>query len=113
MNWIIVEESPSHVVYDTTMYRNWYYDYDKMKSYDNITCEEMLDVVKKVFDVSSAKEKRHEYVVFIILCGFPLEIHICKADPKVWRVFDPTDAAWDIKLMAVHAINDELDRHYY
>ena len=28
MNWIAIEESPSHVVYDTTMYHNWYDDCD-------------------------------------------------------------------------------------
>ena len=90
-----------------------YDDYDDMKSYEHITCGEMLEVVKEVFGVSSVKEKRHEYVVPITLCGFPLYIHICKDNPKVWRVFDPTDAAWDIKLVAIHAINEELDRHYY
>lgn len=97
------------------MYRNWYRDYDDMKSYEHITCKEMLDVIKTAFGVSnsSVREKRHEYVVPITLCGFPLYIHIYKGDPKVWRVFDPTDTAWDIELMAVQAINDELDRHYY
>ena len=75
----------------------------------------MLDVIKEVFDVSSVKEKRHEYVVPIPVCGFQLWVHVEKENPKDWRItgFNPTGDGWDEMLMAVHAINEELDRHYY
>ena len=87
-----------------------------MKAYKDITCGEMLEVIKEVLDVSSVKEKRHEYVATVSVCGFRLWIHIDKNDPKDWRVtgFDPVGGAgWDEMLMAVHAINDELDMRYY
>ena len=86
-----------------------------MKAYEHITCAEMLDVIKEVFDASSVQEKRREYVIRVSVCGFPLRIHIYKDNPKDWRVtgFDPTGDGWDEMLMFVHAINDELDRHYY
>ena len=47
--------------------------------------------------------------------GFKLRVHIDKNNPKDWRVtgFNPTGDGWDEMLTAVHAINDELDRHYY
>ena len=86
-----------------------------MKAYEYITCNEMLDVIKEVFDVSSVKEKRHEYVVLVSVCGYPLRCHIDKENPKDWRItgFDPTGDGWDEMLMALHAINDELDMRYY
>ena len=86
-----------------------------MKAYEDITCEEMLGVIKDVFDVSNVQEKRYEYSVSVSVWGFPLRIHICKENPKDWRVtgFDPTGDGCDEILMAVHAINEELDRHYY
>lgn len=87
-----------------------------MKSYELITCAEMLDVIKGVFAVSNTQEKRREYVVSVPVCGFPLRIHIYKTHPKDWRVtgFDPVGGnGWDEMLMAVHAINDELDMRYY
>lgn len=85
-----------------------------MKAYANITCEELIDVIKEVFDVSNVKEKRREYVVPISVCGFPLRVHIYKDDPKDWRVtgFNPIGDGWDEMLTAVHAISEELDRHY-
>ena len=86
-----------------------------MKAYEDITCDEMLDVIKVTFDASSVQEKRREYVIRVSVCGFPLRVHIYKDNPKDWRVtgFDPTGDGWDEMLMFVHAINDELDRHYY
>ena len=86
-----------------------------MKAYEYITCKEMIDVIKEVFDTSSTQEKRREYVVSVSVCGFPLQIHIYKEDPKDWRVtgFDPTGEGWDEMLMTVHAINEELDMRYY
>ena len=86
-----------------------------MKAYEDITCEEMLVVIKEVWDVSNVQEKRREYVVHVSVWGFPLHVHIYKEDPNDWRVtgFNPTGDGWDEMLMAVHAINEELDRHYY
>ena len=87
-----------------------------MKAYEDITCEEMIDVIKEVLDVSNVQEKRCEYVVRVSVCGFPLRIHVYKEDPKDWRVtgFDPVGGnGWDEMLMAVHAINEELDMRYY
>lgn len=86
-----------------------------MKAYEDISCKEMIEVIKEVLDVSNVQEKRREYVVTVSVCGFPLRIHVYKEDPKDWRVtgFDPIGEGWDEMLMAVHAINDELDRHYY
>ena len=86
-----------------------------MKAYEYITCEEMIGVIKEVLDVSNVQEKRREYTVSVRVCGFPLWIHVYKEDPKDWRIagFDPTGEGWDEMLMAVHTINDELDRHYY
>lgn len=86
-----------------------------MKAYENITCEDMLEVIKEVFDVSNVQEKRYEYVTSVSVWGFPLRIHIYKDDPKDWRVtgFNPAGDGWDEMLMAVHAINDELDMRYY
>lgn len=86
-----------------------------MKSYELITCAEMLEVIKEVFDVSNVDEKRREYVVSVSVWGFQLRIHVYKDNPNDWRItgFDPTGKGWDEMLMAVHAINDELDRHYY
>ena len=86
-----------------------------MKAYENITCEEMLEIIKDVFDVSNVQEKRREYVGSIVVCGFQLRIHIYKENPKDWRVtgFDPIGEGWDEMLMAVHAINEELDMRYY
>ena len=86
-----------------------------MKSYEDITCKEMLEIIKEVFVVSNVQEKRREYVGSIVVCGFQLRVHIYKENPKDWRVtgFDPIGEGWDEMLMAVHAINEELDRHYY
>ena len=86
-----------------------------MKAYEDITCEEMLEVIKDVLDVSNVQEKRREYVVRNSVWGFPLRIHIYKENPKDWRVtgFDPTGEGWDEMLMACEAINEELDFHYY
>ena len=86
-----------------------------MKAYEQITCDEMLDVIKEVFDASNTQEKRREYVVSFAVRGFPLRVHVYKNDPKDWRVtgFDPTGDGWDEMLMAVHAINEELDMRYY
>ena len=87
-----------------------------MKAYEIITCEEMLEVVNEVFDTSNTQEKRREYTVSVRVCGFPLRIHIYKNRPKDWRVtgFDPVGGrGWDEMLMAVHAINEELDMRYY
>ena len=86
-----------------------------MKAYEQITCEEMLEVIKEVLDVSNVQEKRREYVVRVSVCGFPLRIHLYKDDPKDWRVtgFDPTGDGWDEHLMVVHAVNEELDMRYY
>ena len=87
-----------------------------MKAYDHITCDEMLDVIKGVFDVSNTQDKHHEYVVSVSVCGFPLRVHVYKNYPKDWRVtgFDPVGGnGWDEMLTAVHAINDELDMRYY
>ena len=85
-----------------------------MRAYELITCEEMIAVIKEVLYVTSVQDKRLEYVVSVSVCGFPLHAHIYKADPKDWRItgFNPTGDGWDEMLMAVHAINDELDRHY-
>ena len=86
-----------------------------MKPYERITCKEMLDVIKEVFDASSTQEKRREYIVRVSVWGFPLRIHIYKDNPKDWRVtgFDPAGEGWDEMLMACEAINDELDMRYY
>ena len=86
-----------------------------MKAYEDISCKEMLEVIKEVLDVSNTQEKRREYVVRVSVCGFPLHIHLYKDDPKDWRVtgFDPIGEGWDEHLMAVHAINEELDMRYY
>ena len=87
-----------------------------MKAYECITCEEMLEVIKEVFDTLNTQEKRREYIVSVSVCGFPLHIHIYKNHPKDWRVtgFDPVGGnGWDEMLMAVHAINAELDMRYY
>ena len=87
-----------------------------MKAYDHITCEEMIDVIKGAFDVSNTQDERHEYVVSVAVCGCSLRIHISKKHPKDWRVtgFDPVGGyGWDEMLMAVHAINEELDMRYY
>ena len=86
-----------------------------MKAYENITCEEMLEVIEEVFDTSSTQEKRREYAVSVRVCGFPLHVHIFKENPKDWRItgFDPTGDGWDEMLTAVHAINEELDMRYY
>ena len=87
-----------------------------MKAYELITCEEMLEVIKEVFDTSNTQEKRREYVVSVSVCGFPLQIHIYKKHPKDWRVtgFDPVgENGWDEMLVAVHAINEELNMRYY
>ena len=87
-----------------------------MKAYKNITCAEMIDVIKELFDVSSVKEKHHEHVVPISVWGFQLRVHVYKDNPTDWRItgFNPTTGdGWDEMLMAVHAINAELDRHYY
>lgn len=86
-----------------------------MKAYELITCTEMLEVIKEALCVTSVEEKRREYVVSVSVCGFPLHIHIYKDNPKDWRVtgFNPIGDGWDEMLMAVHAINDELDMRYY
>ena len=87
-----------------------------MKAYERITCEEMLEVIKGVFDTSNTQDKRREYVVSVSVCGCPLRIHIYKNHPKDWRVtgFDPVGGhGWDEMLMAVHALNEELDMRYY
>ena len=86
-----------------------------MKAYEDITCEEMLEIIKDLFDVSNVQEKRREYVGSIVVCGFQLRVHIYKENPKDWRVtgFDPIGEGWDETLMAVHAINEELDMRYY
>ena len=86
-----------------------------MKSYDLITCEEMIEVINEVFDTSNTQEKRREYVVRVSVWGFPLRIHIYKENPKDWRItgFVPTGDGWDEMLMAVQAINEELDMRYY
>ena len=86
-----------------------------MKAYEDISCKEMLEVIKEVFDASSTQEKRREYVVRVSVCGFPLWIHIYKENPKDWRItgFDQTGDGWDEMLTAVQAINEELDMRYY
>ena len=87
-----------------------------MKEYAHITCADMLDVIKEVFDVSSVQAKRREYVVSIAVCGVPLRVHVYKNHPKDWRVtgFYPVGGrGWDEMLMAVHAINEDLDMRYY
>ena len=86
-----------------------------MKAYEDITCEEMLEVIKEVFDVSNVQEKRREYVVPVSVWGFPLRIHIYKNRPKDWRIagFDSIGEGWDERLMAIQAINEELDMRYY
>ena len=86
-----------------------------MTAYELITCEEMIAVIKEVLYVTNVQEKRREYVVSISVWGFPLRVHIYKENPNDWRItgFDPTGEGWDEMLMAVHTINDELDRHYY
>ena len=87
-----------------------------MKAYENITAEEMLDVIKGMFDTSNTEETRREYVVSVSVCGFPLRIHVYKNHPQDWRVtgFDPVgEKGWDEMLMAVHAINEELNMRYY
>lgn len=89
-----------------------------MKAYEDITCEEMIGVIKEVFDVSNVKEKRREYVVTVSVWGFPLLVHVCKENPKYWRVDtalgDPVDGLeWDARLTAIDAINEELDEYYY
>ena len=89
-----------------------------MKAYEDITCTEMIDVIKEVFDVSNVQEKRREYVVPVSVWGFQLRVHICKENPKCWRVDtafgEPVDGfEWDAKVTAMSAINEELDFHYY
>lgn len=86
-----------------------------MTMYELITCEEMIAVIKEALYVTSVEEKRREYVVQVSVWGFPLWIHVYKDNPKDWRVtgFDPTGKGWDEMLMAVHTINEELDRHFY
>ena len=87
-----------------------------MKAYEQITCAEMLEVIKEVFDTSNTQDKRREDVVSVAVCGVPLQIHVYKNRPKDWRVtgFDPVGGnGWDEMLMAVHAINAELDMRYY
>ena len=86
-----------------------------MKAYEDITCTEMIDVIKEVFDASSVQEKRREYVVPVSVWGFQLCVHVYKENPKDWRVtgFDPTGEGWDEMLMACEAINEELDMRYY
>ena len=89
-----------------------------MKPNEDITCTEMIDVIKEVFDVSSVKEKRREYVVRVSVWGFHLLVHICKEDPKCWRVAtpfgEPVDGfEWDARLAAINAINEELDFHFF
>ena len=87
-----------------------------MKEYAHITCEDMLEVIKEVFDTSNTQAIRREYVVSVAVCGVPLRIHVSKKHPQDWRVtgFDPVGGrGWDEMLMAVHAINEELDMRYY
>ena len=89
-----------------------------MKPYADITCKEMIDVIKEVFDVSNVQEKRREYVVPVSIWGFQLRVHICKENPKCWRVDTPFGTPvdgfeWDAMLAAIDAINEELDWHYY
>ena len=89
-----------------------------MKAYEDITCKEMIDVIKEVFDVSNVQEKRREYVVPCSVWGFPLLVHVCKENPKCWRVDtafgEQVDGfEWDAKVTAMSAINEELDFHYY
>ena len=86
-----------------------------MKAYEDITCEEMLEIIKDLFDVSNVQEKRREYVGSIVVCDFQLRVHIYKENPKDWRVtgFDPIGEGWDEMLMACEAINEELDMRYY
>lgn len=87
-----------------------------MKEYAHITCDEMLEVIKEVFDVSNTQANRRDYVVPVSVCGVPLRIHTPKKHPKDWRVtgFDPVGGhGWDEMLMAVHALNEELDMRYY
>ena len=89
-----------------------------MKAYEQITCEEMIGVIKEVLDVSNVQEKRREYVVRVSVWGFPLRIHIYKENPKCWRVDTAFGESvdgfeWDAKVTAMSAINEELDRHYY
>lgn len=82
---------------------------------EDITCEEMIAVIKEALYVTNVQDKRREYVVSVSVWGFPLQVHIYKDDPNDWRVtgFDPIGKGWDEMLTAVHAINEELDRHYY
>ena len=86
-----------------------------MKAYEQITCEEMLEIVKEVLYVKRTMEKHREYIVSVSVCGFPLWIHIYKDDPKDWRItgFDPTGEGWDEMLTAVQAINEELNMRYH
>ena len=86
-----------------------------MKAYEQITCKEMLEVIKEVLDVSNVQEKHREYVVRVSVCGFQLYVHIYKYNPKDWRVtgFDPIGEGWDEHLIACTAINEELDMRYY
>ena len=86
-----------------------------MKAYEDISCKEMIEVIKEALDVSNVQENRREYVVAVSVCGFQLWIRIYKENPKDWRItgFNPVGEGLDEMLMAAHAINDELDRHYY
>ena len=89
-----------------------------MKAYEDITCKEMIDVIKEVFDASNVQEKRREYVVPVSVWGFQLRVHVCKENPKCWRVTTawgyPIDGfEWDAILEARMAIDEELDGLYY
>ena len=87
-----------------------------MKEYAHITSAEMLDVIKEVLDTSNTQANRRDYVVSVVVCGVTLRIHVPKNHPKDWRVtgYDPVSGrGWDEMLMAVQAINEELDMRYY
>lgn len=86
-----------------------------MTMYELITCADVITAIKEVCYVTNVRENRREYVVKISVWGFPLYVHVYKDNPNDWRVtgFDPTGDGWDEMLVAVHAINAELDRHFY
>lgn len=88
-----------------------------MKAYELITCADVIAAIKEALYVTSVEEKRREYVVSVSVCGFPLRIHIYKKHPQDWRVTgsvsEISENGWDEMLMAVHAINEELDMRYY
>ena len=81
-----------------------------------ITCEEMLDVIKEVFDVSNVQKKGREFVVSVSCWGVPLLVHVTSKGWRVTTAFYPGKPVdgfeYDVVLWAKIAIWEELSRRY-